>query len=295
MSFKSKPVKIGIIGGSGFYEMPELENPLTKLGVENEFGKPTDDLVTGSIHGVPVVVLSRHGQGHKFNPSEVNYRANLRALHKEGCTHILAATCCGSLREDYAPGDFVLVDSFIDRTTKRSQTFHDQKSANQSSEFGTVCHIAMHPSFCPKTRPAIIEAAKSLKMDKNFKETGTVVTIEGPRFSSRAESFMFRSWKADVINMTTVPEVVLAKELGMSYNAIAMVTDYDCWKDDTEAVDAQHVLKVIKENVERVRDLFVQAVKFIGQQDWADVIKSNQEMANNSVISKPKTTDHSAI
>jgi len=291
----SKPVKIGIIGGSGFYEMPELENPQTILGVENEFGKPTDDLVSGSIHGVPVVVLSRHGQNHKFNPSEVNYRANLRALDKEGCTHILAATCCGSLREDYAPGDFVLLDSFIDRTTKRSQTFHDQKSANQCSKFGTVCHIAMHPSFCPKTRPVIIEAAKSLKMDKNFKESGTVVTIEGPRFSSRAESFMFRSWKADVINMTTVPEVVLAKELGMSYNAIAMVTDYDCWKDDTEAVDAQHVLKVIRENVERVRALFVQAVKFIGQQDWADVIKSNQEMANNSVISKPKTTDHSAI
>jgi len=278
------PVKVGIIGGSGFYQMDELENPQTKQ-VDTEFGKPTDDLVSGSIHGVPVVVLSRHGQGHKFNPSEVNYRANLRALHREGCTHILAATCCGSLREDYAPGDFVLVDSFIDRTTKRSQTFHDQKSKNQCSDFGTVCHITMHPSFCPKTRPVIIEAAKSLKMDKNFKEKGTVVTIEGPRFSSRAESFMFRSWKADVINMTTVPEVVLAKELGMSYNAIAMVTDYDCWKDDTEAVDAQQVLKVISENVKRVRTLFVQAVKFIGQQDWEDVIKSNQEMAKNSVIS----------
>jgi len=280
----NKTLKIGIIGGSGFYQMPELENPHVKK-VTTEFGEPTDQLIEGSIHGVPVVVLSRHGQGHKFNPSEVNYRANIRALHLEGCTHILAATCCGSLREDYVPGDFILVDSFIDRTSRRIQTFHDQKSANQSSDFGTVCHIAMHPSFCTKTRPVIIEAAKSLKMENSFKETGTVVTIEGPRFSSRAESFMFRSWKADIINMTTVPEVVLAKELGMSYSCIAMVTDYDCWKDDVEAVDAQHVLKIIANNVERVRALFVQAVKHIGEQDWSEVIKENQDMAKNSVIS----------
>jgi len=280
----SKSIKIGIIGGSGFYQMPELENPQEKQ-VNTEFGEPTDKLVVGTIHGVPVVVLSRHGQGHKFNPTEVNYRANIRALHLEGCTHILAATCCGSLREDFAPGDFVLVDSFIDRTTKRHQTFHDQRSANQSSDFGTVCHIAMHPSFCTKTRPVIIEAARDLKIGGNFRETGTVVTIEGPRFSSKAESFMFRSWKADVINMTTVPEVVLAKELGVSYSCIAMVTDYDCWKDDTEPVDVPQVLKVIAQNVERVRSLFVQVVKKIGEEDWSEMIKSNQEMAKKSVMS----------
>lgn len=280
----SKSIKIGIIGGSGFYQMPELENPQEKQ-VNTEFGEPTDKLVIGTIHGVPVVVLSRHGQGHKFNPTEVNYRANIRALHLEGCTHILAATCCGSLREDFAPGDFVLVDSFIDRTTKRHQTFHDQRSANQSSDFGTVCHIAMHPSFCTKTRPVIIEAARDLKIGGNFRETGTVVTIEGPRFSSKAESFMFRSWKADVINMTTVPEVVLAKELGISYSCIAMVTDYDCWKDDTEPVDVTQVLKAIAQNVERVRSLFVQVVKKIGEEDWSEMIKSNQEMAKNSVMS----------
>ena len=220
-----------------------------------------------------------------FIPTEVNYRANIRALHTQGCTHILAATCCGSLRDDYAPGDFFLVDSFIDRTTKRTQTFHDQKSANQSSGFGTVCHISMHPSFCPKTRPVILETAKSLKMKETFKDKGTVVTIEGPRFSSRAESNMFRSWNADIINMTTVPEVVLAKELGMSYTCIAMVTDYDCWKDNTEAVDVQDVLKVMAQNVERVRTLFVQAVKFIGEQDWSEIIDENKELAKNSVIS----------
>ena len=150
-----------------------------------------------------------------MNPSEVNYKANIRALHLQGCTHILAATCCGSLRDDYAPGDFVLLDSFIDRTTKRKQTFHDQAGSNQSSEFGSVCHMAMHPSFCPTTRKVVVEAAKNLGIQKKFKEKGTVVTVEGPRFSSRAESVLFRSWKADVINMTTIPEVVLAKELGM--------------------------------------------------------------------------------
>ena len=119
--------------------------------------------------------MERHGQGHRLNPTEVNYRANLRALHLRGCTHILSATCCGSLREDYAPGDFVLADSFIDRTTKRASTFHDQQSSKLSSDFGKVCHIPMHPSFCPEARPVILEAVKSLKMGDNFKEKGKII------------------------------------------------------------------------------------------------------------------------
>eukprot|EP00093_Oithona_nana_P008551 08551.XXX_38666_37565_1 [CDS] Oithona nana genome sequencing. len=275
-------LKIGIIGGSGFYQMPELQNATAKR-VETEFGDPSDQLMEGTIDGVPVVVLSRHGQGHKFNPTEVNYRANIRALQKLGCTHILASTCCGSLREDLAPGQFVLLDSFIDRTTKRIQTFHDQKSSNQNPEFGKVCHIAMHPSFCPETRKIIAQTAE--KIGQDIKETGTMLTIEGPRFSSRAESLMFRAWGADVVNMTTCPEVVLAKELGISYAAIAMVTDYDCWKEDTQAVEAQHVMKVIADNVDAVRKLFVEVVKAIGQEQWGNTIQANKEMAKNSVIS----------
>lgn len=138
-------------------------------------------------------MLPRHGQGHRLNPSEVNYRANIRALHKQGCTHLLAATCCGSLRQDYAPGDLVLLDSFIDRTTKRAQTFHDQHSANQSKEFGTVCHIPMHPSFCTETRRVIIEAAKTLPQD--LKETGLFTFFQhwpatnGPNWPSFFSTF----------------------------------------------------------------------------------------------------------
>ena len=241
-------------------------------------------------------------------PSEVNYRANIRALWLAGCTHILATTCCGSLREDYAPGDLVVLDSFIDRTTKRSQTFHDQASRNQSSDFGAVCHIQMHPSFCPETRKAIMEAAKKADLNHLLKQTGTIVTVEGPRFSSKAESFMFRSWNADVLSMTTCPEVVLAKEAGISYASIAMVTDYDCWKEGVEAVDAQHVLKVMEANVGNVRKLLIETVKEMSTKDWTDVVKSNkvlfksrrndfisksilkpflfQEIAKNSVITK---------
>ena len=223
-------------------------------------------------------------------------------MHKLGCTHILASTCCGSLREDLAPGQFVLLDSFIDRTTKRAQTFHDQKSSNQSPEFGNVCHMAMHPSFCPETRcvnltyqftlalnlsifhrKIIAKAAQAIGQD--IKETGTMLTIEGPRFSSRAESIMFRAWGADVLNMTTCPEVVLAKELGISYAAIAMVTDYDCWRDDTQAVEAQDVMKVIAQNVDRVRKLFVEAVKAIGQEQWDDTIKANKVKFDSRHIS----------
>lgn len=134
----------------------------------------------------------------------------------------------------------------------------------------------MHPSFCPKTGEVVEEAAKAIGLDTILKRRGTVVTIEGPRFSSRAESFMYRSWKADVINMTTVPEVILAKELGLSYAAIAMVTDFDCWKDDIPSVDAQHVLKVIADNVENVRKLFVEVVKHMGKRDWSETIKVNK-------------------
>lgn len=278
-------IKIGIIGGSGFYQLSDLKDSSEKI-VDTEFGPPSDKLVEGTIYGVPVVVLARHGQGHKFNPSQVNYRANIRALWQAGCTHILATTCCGSLRDDYPPGTLVVLDSFIDRTTKRSQTFHDQESRNQSPDFGTVCHIPMHPSFCPKTSEIIVQAAQEANLENVIKEKGTIVTVEGPRFSSRAESFMFKSWKADVLSMTTCPEVVLAKEAGISYASIAMVTDYDCWKDDIEPVDAQHVLKVMGANVENVKKLLVESIRLMAKVDWADVIKKNKDVATNNVITK---------
>ncbi len=199
--------QIGIIGGSGFYELEGLD-ATQSVEVKTEFGAPSDPVVVGKVAGVDCVVLARHGKGHRYNPTEVNYRANIRAMKKLGVTHILAATCCGSLREDLKPGELVVLDSFFDRTTKRAQSFHDQNSSALSDDLGRVCHIPMHPSFCPETRKVILESASSLGLKAH--DGGTMVTIEGPRFSSRAESNAFRSWGCDLINMTTVPEVTKA-------------------------------------------------------------------------------------
>jgi len=277
-------IKIGIIGGSGFYSMPELENVRVVKNIETEFGKPASDIVEGVIDGTPCAVLTRHGKNHQYNPSEVNYRANILALKDLGVTHILAGTACGSLREELAPGHFVVIDSFIDRTTKRVQTFHTQEQT--SNRFGTVCHMAMHPSFCPTTAAALYEAAKAVE-GVQVSPKGTMVTIEGPRFSSRAESRMFRAWGGDVINMTTVPEVVLAKELGISYAALAMVTDFDCWRDNEEAVDVTKVMATMKANVTKARKVIVEAVKRIKAQDWTTVIAENEQRAKTSVLSWP--------
>ncbi|KAI2552257.1 MTAP isoform 6 [Pan troglodytes] len=221
-------VKIGIIGGTGLDD-PEILEGRTEKYVDTPFGKPSDALILGKIKNVDCVLLARHGRQHTIMPSKVNYQANIWALKEEGCTHVIVTTACGSLREEIQPGDIVIIDQFIDRTTMRPQSFYD---GSHSCARG-VCHIPMAEPFCPKTREVLIETAKKLGLRCHSK--GTMVTIEGPRFSSRAESFMFRTWGADVINMTTVPEVVLAKEAGICYASIAMATDYDCWKEHEEA------------------------------------------------------------
>jgi len=272
-------VKIGIVGGTGFYNMPQLERRETIEASRTEFGVPASDIVTGLIGGVECVLLFRHGAEHQLNPTEINYRANMLALKDQGCTHVLAATACGSLKEELAPGHFVVLDSFIDRTTKRDQTFHTQELS--TPRFGKVCHIPMHPSFCERTAACLYEAGKDLGIPISPK--GTAVTIEGPRFSSRAESNVFRSWGADVINMTTVPEVVLAKELGLSYAAVAMVTDYDCWRESPEgAVDVAQVMKTMKGNVENVCNLMVAAISKIKAQDWKETMEKNKQIKKNA-------------
>ena len=196
-----------------------------------------------------VVILSRHGKKHSIMPSNVNFRANIVALKEQGCTHIIATTACGSLREEIKPGHLVFCDQFIDRTTKRAQTFYDSDK---------VCHIPMAEPFCSKLRKLLAETASELKIEHHKK--GTVVTIEGPRFSTKAESRMFRQWKADVINMSTVPEVGLAREAGICYAIIAMSTDYDCFMDDRPTVTIDEVLKVMKQNAENVKKLLLEVI-----------------------------------
>ena len=248
-------VKIGIIGGSG------LEDPSTlkkgkEIKVKTAFGEPSSALISGNIKRIEVVILSRHGKGHTIMPTNVPYQANISALKDAGCTHILVTTTCGSLREEIKPGDFVFIDQFIDRTTKRRSTFYEKDQ---------VCHIPMAEPFCPNLRKLLFERARNLGFSCH--EKGTVITIEGPRFSTRAESLMFRQWRGDVINMTTVPEVALAREAGLHYAAVAMPTDYDCWKLNEKAVDVSMVMKTFKENVGKVQKLLLETIPSITEYD----------------------------
>ncbi|XP_053321884.1 S-methyl-5'-thioadenosine phosphorylase isoform X2 [Spea bombifrons] len=221
--------------------------------------------------------LARHGKQHTIAPTNVNFRANIWALKMEGCTHILVTTACGSLKEEIQPGDIVVIDQFIDRTTKRHQTFYDGGACLPG-----VCHIPMADPFCGKTRAVLIDVAKKLGIKCHSK--GTMITIEGPRFSSKAESHMFRLWGADVINMTTVPEVVLAKEAEICYASIAMATDYDCWKEHEEAVSVDRVLKTLKENANKATSILLTAIPQIASMDWADTLNNMKSTVQLSVM-----------
>jgi len=236
-------MKIGIIGGSGLGD-PNLWDNAKKTKVFTPFGAPSDLLSLGTFQGVDIVALPRHGSSHTIRPTEVNYRANIWAMKELGVTHIIAATACGSLREQIKPGDLVFIDQFIDRTTKREQSFYSGH---------TICHIPMADPFCEKLRTLF--AAAAIEKSIAYHPKGTMVTIEGPRFSTRAESELFRSWHCDVINMTTVPEVVLAREAGICYAAIAMSTDYDCWKTDEAHVTLDMILKTMHDNAEKVKTI----------------------------------------
>ena len=243
--------KIAIIGGSGMENSDFLKN-YKKLKKTSKFGTVSSDLIESKIDNVPVVFISRHGTQHSINPSNVNYRANIDVIKQEGCTHILAVTACGSLRERIKPGDFIFPDQFIDRTTKRASTFYDEN---------IVKHIPMGDPFNQKTRRALMKVSTDLGY--KFHDKATLVTIEGPRFSTKAESNMFRSWGCDIINMSTVPECVLAKELGLKYQPIAMSTDYDCWRENGESVTIEQVYDVMSKNISRVIILIKKVIPFL--------------------------------
>jgi len=244
---QSKPV-IGIIGGSGLDDPKILLKPRQKE-VDTPYGKPSSILTEGEIKGKRVVILARHGKQHSVPPSLVPYRANIWALRSAGCTHILATTACGSLQESMKPGDLVFLDQFIDFTKQRKSTFFEDN----------VVHTPMAQPFDLKLRQLLINCAKQLKL--SYHPAGTIVTIEGPRFSTKAESLMYRLWGADLINMSTVPEVVLANELQIPYQAIAMVTDYDCWRENEESVTFELILKRMKDNSQKVKNLLIRAVE----------------------------------
>jgi 5'-methylthioadenosine phosphorylase len=244
-------LKIGIIGGSGLDD-PDILKDTRDLEVDTPYGKPTSPLKVGQIGGVDVALIARHGRDHTIPPTHVNNRANISALKEFGCSHILATTACGSLREEIERGDFVIVDQFIDFTRLRAVSFDDVFPAGGR-------HTPMPDPFDENIRMAMIQSAKELSI--NHHERGTVITIEGNRFSTRAESHMFRAWGADVINMSVAPECILANEAGIPYAAVAMSTDYDCWKDDEAPVSWDDILEVFKENVEKVTQLLLTTIQ----------------------------------
>jgi len=248
-------VKLGIIGGSGLDD-PQILRDAKEIKIDTPYGPPSSALTAGKISGVDTVLLARHGKGHILSPTQINYRANITALKSQGVTHILATTACGSLREDIARGDLVILDQFIDFTKHRKNTFHE------SFEKGIEHPITADP-FDAELRKLLYETSTELGFRTH--ERGTVVTIEGPRFSTRAESKMFRLWGADVINMSVATEVCLAVEAGIPYGAVAMSTDYDCWKEDEAIVTWQEILKVFEQNAANVKKLLIQCVERMGQ------------------------------
>lgn len=247
-------IKVGIIGGSGLDD-PDILKEARDIETSTPFGKPTSPLKIGKISDVEVILIARHGREHTIPPTQVNFRANIQALKDQSCTHILATTACGSLREEIERGDLVILDQFIDFTRLRKVSFFDE------FEPGDMKHTPMADPYSEELRNILIETAKELNIKHH--ETGTVVTIEGPRFSTRAESHMFRIWGADVINMSIAPETILANEANIPYAAIAMSTDYDCWKEDEVPVTWEEILEIFGKNVNNVIALITNAIKKI--------------------------------
>jgi 5'-methylthioadenosine phosphorylase len=241
-------VKVGIIGGSGLDD-PDILKDAKEVAVETPYGAPTSVLTCGAIEGIDVVIIARHGKDHSIYPTKVNFRANIWALKEQGCTHILAATAVGSLREEIAPGHLVFPNQFIDHTKKRQATFFDED---------VVVHTSMADPFCQNLIDVLSSTAQELNL--TYHKEKTVITIEGPRFSTRAESHMFRSWNADVINMSTVPEVCLAREKKIHYASVAMSTDYDCWHEEEEPVTWEMIKETMGNNSGNVIRLFINAI-----------------------------------
>ena len=234
---------LGIFGGSGFYNLPGIANARWQR-VAGPWGEASDEILFADIDGLPIRFLPRHGRGHKIPPSAINYRANVDAMKRAGVTDLVSISACGSLREDYAPGHFVLPDQFIDRTFAREKSF-----------FGTGC--VAHVSVADPVSPLLVDAVAAAAEAEGIACTrgGTYLVMEGPQFSTRAESNLYRSWGCDVIGMTNMPEAKLAREAELCYATVAMVTDYDCWHDEHAHVDVAAIIAIMKGNTEKAQRL----------------------------------------
>lgn len=245
-------VEIGIIGGTGIYN-PEMIDEVVEKKIYTPYGRTSDLIYVGYCKNVKIAFIPRHGRKHQIPPHNIPFRANIWAFKELGIKRIISASAVGSLREDYRPSEFVAIDQFIDHTKNREDTFY---------EGGQICHISTADPFCPELRNIFIETAKDLKL--GIHNTGTYVCIQGPRFSTRAESELFRSWKADVIGMTLYPEVVLARETEICYVSVAMVTDYDVWAE--KPVSNEEVIKTMSKNIKNFTQLITNSIPKIPKQ-----------------------------
>jgi 5'-methylthioadenosine phosphorylase len=273
---------LGIIGGSGFYHLPGLENPRWEK-VMTPWGAPSDEILFAEIAGLPVRFLPRHGRGHPVPPSAINFRANIDALKRAGVTDLVSVSACGSLREDLAPGHFVLVDQFVDRTFAREKSFFGP---------GLVAHVSVADPVSPLLVEAVEKAAQG--EDIVYTRGGTYLVMEGPQFSTRAESNLYRSWGMDVIGMTNMPEAKLAREAEICYATVAMVTDYDCWHDDHDDVDVASIVAVLKENTEKAQRLVARLARDFPRRHPPCPIGSDRAL-DMAIITAPEVRDASLV
>ena len=273
---------LGIVGGSGVYDLAELEDARWER-VDSPFGTPSDELRVGRIGETTVVFLPRHGRGHRIPPSEIDYRANIDALKRMGVTDLVSVSACGSLREDLPPGSFILVDQYIDRTVGRDRSF-----------FGTGCvaHVSLARPVCARLAAEIAEAAGASGED--VVRGGTYLAMEGPQFSSRAESELYRSWGCDVIGMTNLPEARLAREAEICYASLAMVTDFDCWHDEHAEVAVADIVAVLSSNADRGRALVAALARDAGERP-VPCPEGCDRTLDTAIITAPEARDPAVV
>ena len=275
-SWREVMKRIGVIGGSGLYDMEGVDN-VEEIQVDTPFGQPSDAVRVGDLDGVPVAFLPRHGRGHRCNPSEINYRANIWALRKLGVDFILSVSAVGSMREEIEPGQLVLVDQFIDRTRgMRAHTFFDE---------GCVAHVGFGQPICPDLLQLLADSAASIDVPHHV--GGTYVCIEGPQFSTRAESLLYRTWNVSVIGMTNLTEAKLAREAEISYATIAMATDYDVWHEGEDDVSVEQVIATLRSNVDRAKTLIRTVVPRIHRARLDGLVTTSHNALTNAVMTDP--------
>lgn len=271
---------LGVIGGSGLYEIDGMENKQW-ISVESTYGEPSDDLLIGEVDGLKVVFLPRHGRGHNVSPSKINYRANIDAMKRAGVTDLLSISACGSFRDEMAPRDFVVVDQFIDRTFAREKSFFDES---------LVAHVSVAHPTCGGLGDLLMEASKDMELKVH--KGGTYLAMEGPQFSTLAESRLYRSWGCDVIGMTNMPEAKLAREAELCYATVAMVTDYDSWHPEHGEVDVTEIRKTLGQNSDNARTLIRNIVPLLkASEDRHPCVQGCDHALEYALLTDGKTID----